>query len=75
MDGKWVLTKMPKIIYVKFPGATWTLLDEFGPGVYPVTPVSRTLVENQKTQTRVRRTGFFLIPDLASTAHMIQGQS
>ena len=75
MDGEWVLTKMPKIIYVKFPGATWTLLDEFGPGVYPVTPVSRTWVVNQKTQTRVRRTGFFLIPDLASTAHMIQGQS
>ena len=24
---------------------------------------------------KVRRTGFFLVPDFASTAHMIQGQS
>ena len=75
MDGEWILTKMPRIIYVKFPGATWTILDDFGPGVYPVTPVSRTWVVNQKTQAKVRRTGYFLVADFASTAHWIQGQS
>ena len=29
----------------------------------------------QKTKVKVRRTGFFLVPDYASTAHMIQGLS
>ena len=30
---------------------------------------------NKRTRVKVRRTGFFLVPDFASTAHMIQGQS
>ena len=30
---------------------------------------------NRKTKVKVRRTGFSMVPDFASTAHMIQGQS
>ena len=29
----------------------------------------------QKNKVKVRRTGFFLVPEFATTAHMIQGQS
>ena len=36
--------------------------------------MSRTWQVNKKTKVKVRRTGFFLVPDFASTAHMIQGQ-
>ena len=45
------------------------------PGVYPVTPVSRTWVVNKTRNIKVRRTGYFLVPDFGATAHMIQGQS
>ena len=30
---------------------------------------------NKRTKVKIRRTGFFLVPDFATTAHMIQGQS
>ena len=42
MDGDWILSHMPEIIYVHFPGATWTIHENLQPGVYPLTPVSRT---------------------------------
>ena len=66
---------MPVAIYIHFPGATWVVHEQLGEGVYPLTPVSRTWVVNKRTATKVRRTGFFLVPDVASTAHMIQGQT
>ena len=75
VDGEWVLTKMPQVIYLYFEDAPWTVHPELGKGVYPLTPVSRTWQVNKKTKVKVRRTGFFLVPDFASTAHMIQGQS
>eukprot|EP00973_Karenia_brevis_P020135 2763385-Karenia_brevis.AAC.1 len=66
---------MPVAVYVFFPGATWTVHPDLGPGVYPLTPVSRTWEVNKFTGVKARRTGFFLLPDFASTAHMIQGRS
>ena len=75
VDGEWFLTKMPFVIYGHFPGATWTVHEDLGVGVYPLTPVSRTWKPGRNASTRIRRTGFFLVPDFASTAHMIQGQS
>ena len=75
MDGAWALTKMPQAIYVRFENSRWTIHDELGEGVYPITPVSRTWTVNRRTGVRARRTGYFLVPDFASTAHMIQGQS
>ena len=75
VDGERLLTKMTRVIYVYFPNAKWTIHKDLGEGVYPLTPVSRSWKLNRTSQTKVRRTGFFLIPDFASTAHMIQGQS
>ena len=74
-DSGWLLSHMPKAIYLHFPGATWITHPDLGPGVYPVTPVSRTWKVNKYTGVKARRTGFFLLPDFASTAHMIQGTS
>ena len=75
VDGEWLLTKLPQVIYLHFENALWTVDPELTQGVYPLTPVSRTWLVNKKTKVKVRRTGFSLVPDFASTAHMIQGQS
>ena len=75
VDGEWLLTKMPQVIYLYFEDATWIVHQDLGMGVYPLTPVSRSWEVNKRTHVKVRRTGFFLLPDFASTAHMIQGQS
>ena len=75
VDGEWALTKLPQVIYVHFPGATWTVGADLGQGVYPLTPASRTFLVNRNTKVKARRTSFFLVPDFAYTAYMIQGQS
>ena len=69
------LSHLPLTAYVKFPGASWQIHPDLEPGVYPLTPVSRTWLVNKHTGVKARRTGFFLLPDFASTAHMIQGTS
>ena len=74
MDDIWLLDRLPTVIYVKFAEATWTV-GTLPPGVYPMTTVSRTWQVSKHTKVNVRRTGYFLVPDFASTAHMIQGQS
>ena len=60
--------------YVEFPDAPWAI-EGLPQGVYPLPPASRTWEVSKYTKIKVRRTGFFLVPDFASTAHMIQGQS
>ena len=75
VDGEWLLTKMPQVIYLRFEDAPWTIHPDLGKGVYPMSPVTRVWIGNKTTKVRVRRTGFFLVPDFATTAHMIQGQS
>ena len=42
-------------------------------GVYPLKPRSRTWKVNKHTGIEARRTGFWMLPDFGSTAHMIQG--
>ena len=49
--------------------------EDLGEGVHPITPVSCSWVVNKYTGIQARRTGFFLLPDFGSTAHMIQGQT
>ena len=73
-DGECLLSRQPITIFVKFMDASWQIKD-LEPGVYPLTQFSRTWLVNKKTQIQARRTGFFLIPDFSSTAHMIQGQT
>ena len=75
VDGEWLLMKMPQIIYVLFEDARWTVNTELGTGVYPLRPVIRKWTVNKRTKVFVMRTGYLLVPDFASTPHMIQGQS
>ena len=56
MDDIWLLDRLPIVIYVKFAEATWTV-GTLPPGVYPMTPVSRTWQVNKHTKVNVRRTG------------------
>ena len=74
-DGDMVYSKMPKIIYAHFPGATWVIHPDLGEGVYPITPKSRTWELNKHTGISVRRTSYFVLPDFGATAHMCQGQT
>ena len=73
-QGECILSRQLVTIFVKFPGVTWRIKD-LEEGVYPLTQASRTWLVNKKTQIQARCTGFFLIPDFAATAHMIQGQT
>ena len=73
-DGECMLSRQPVTIFVQFKGAEWRIKD-LEKGVYPVTQASRTWLVNKATRIQARRTGFFLVPDFSSTAHMIQGQT
>ena len=66
------MDRPPVVIYVKFDGASWQI-DDLPVGVYPLTPISRTWKVHKATGISARRTGFTLMPDFASTGHMIQG--
>ena len=70
-----LLQYMPRCIYLKFDGAKWQIHKELQPGVFPLMPRKLTWVLNQKTGTKVSRKGFTLLPDYASTAHMVQGMT
>jgi hypothetical protein len=72
MDGEWLLDRLPLVIYVRYPEATWQI-GKLPTGVYPMTAKSRTWKVNKYTGIEARRTGYSLLPDFASTAHMIQG--
>ena len=76
IDGEVLLTQLPRVIYVRFPKATWPRIsDDFPADVYPMTPVSRTWKVNKYSGVSARRSGYFMVPDFGSTAHMIQGQT
>ena len=76
IDGELLMCQLPRTIYVQFPKATWNRIsNDFPEDVYPVTPVSRTWKVNKYTGISARRSGYFMVPDFGSTAHMIQGQT
>ena len=64
---------MPRCIYLKFARATWAIDQRLGPGVWPPFPVYRTWELNAAQGSNIKRHGFTLVPDFASTAFMIQG--
>ena len=72
VDGEFLLDHLPTVIYIRFPEATWKI-GKLPIGVYPLKPRSRTWKVNKYTGIEARRTGFWILPDFASTAHMIQG--
>ncbi len=71
-NGESLLDRLPLVIYIHFPEATWTI-GKLPQGVYPLRSKSRTWKVNKYTHIKARRTGYLLIPDFGSTAHMIQG--
>ena len=70
--ARW-LEYLPRCIYLKFAEATWTVDKRLGPGVWPLFPVYRTWELNAAQGSKIKRHGFTLLPDYASTAFMIQG--
>ena len=55
--------------------AAWLPAIFRGQGVYPLTAVSRTWEVNKYTGIKARRSGFFVLPDFASTAGRAIGES
>ena len=72
VEGEWLLDRLPLVIYLQFP-ETARRLGKLQPGIYPITPKSRTWKVNKYTGIEARRTGYFILPDFSTTAHMIQG--
>ena len=65
---------MPQLVYLKFEDAAWQVHPSLPKGIWPLHPVYRTW-NLTNTGERVRRKGFTLVPDYASTAFMKQGET
>ena len=72
-ESERVLKYLPACIYVKFAEATWRCHPDLEQGVFPMKSVRRDWEINKVTETKANRRGFRLLPDFASTAHMVQG--
>ena len=68
-----ILDYMPNAIYLKVGKANVVIHEKLGAGVWPLSPVKRTCIINNKTGSTIVRKGFTLVPDYASTAFMMQG--
>ena len=65
------LTKLPACLFVRFPGAEWTIDEKLGVGVLPV--YQKTCYWDRAPGASVRRTGFPIVPNLGGTAHSFTG--
>ena len=72
VGGEYLLPSLPLVIYIYMEGATWQI-GKLPVGVYPLRQKARTWKVNKYTGIEAKRTGFWIIPDFCSTAHMIQG--
>ena len=72
-----LLDCMPAVVYLKIEKkkADWVIHTRLPPGVWPLWVVKRQWVINNKTGPLVVRRGFPLVPDYASTAFMMQGET
>ena len=70
-----MLNYLPRVIFVKVPNATWQLHPNLDPGVFPLKSVTRVWTLNEDSGAKVHREGFNIVPDQASTAFMIQGET
>ena len=68
-----VLSHMPRVIYIRFQHATWTIHPQLGHKVFPLRPGPRVWSRDKKGNAKVRRVGFALVPDFGGTAHSYQG--
>ena len=74
MGGEMILDRLPVVIYIKCSGVEWKI-GKLPVGVYPMTVRSRTWKINKYTGIAARRRGYTLLPDFASTAHMVQRET
>ena len=68
------IAHMPRCIYIKFERVDWQIAD-LEPGVYPLWPKALMWTVHRGLNINARRYGFTLVPDLAGTAHMYQGET
>ena len=68
-----MLSYLPRVLYLKFPGAEWQVHAGLGIGVSPLRPVRREWTLNSASKAKVSRHGFTVVPDYASTGFMMQG--
>ena len=77
-DGYRVLTHLPVVVFIKFPGAKWTLAPLTEPGLYPIRPKPATWFIDKGRQhpvLAVQRRQIPLAPAFAITSHAAQGQT
>ena len=77
-DGVCVLRKLPRVVFVKFPGAKWVLPGMSEAGVYPITAQRKPwyLDKNrQQPKLKISRKQLPLAPAFAMTAHASRGQT
>ena len=70
-----MLASMPRRLFVKVEGRTWTVRPELGAGVYVVNPVYRQWARDGDGLAKVRRHGFPVVVDFSGTAHSYTGQT
>ena len=58
-----VLRYLPRVIFLKFDNAEWTINKKLGKGVFPLKPVSRVWEVNKATEAKISRKGFTVVPD------------
>ena len=78
LADQYILKKMPSVVFVKFPGATWRIDGMKDAGVYPIRPVRRcwALDKGRKVpRLRIKRQQLPFAPAFAMTAHASQGQT
>ena len=82
-NGKRILRKLPKVVFVKFKDkkgkeVDWTLEGLSEPGLYPIVPVKRDWHLDKgclHPQLRITRHQLPLMPAFAMTSHAAQGQT
>ena len=82
-NGKRVLTRLPKVVFVKFVAKdgeelNWTLPGQTEPGVYPIVPKKKDRYLDKgrlHPVLLIKRRQLPLTPAFAMTAHSAQGQT
>ena len=66
-----MLKYLPRCIYLSFAEVTWRVHDKLDVGVFPLKPVTREWVVNERSGAKVSRRGFCFVPDFACAAFML----
>ena len=73
-QAQWHPGKLPPGVYpLKRRSRAWKVKKHTGIETYPLKRRSRAWQVKKHTGIETRRTGFWILPDFGSTAHMIQG--